>query len=295
MHQIEYFISVVKNQNFTKAAVECHISQPAISQQIKELEGSLGVKLLNRQGRSFTVTPAGRYLFQHGQDLLANYRQLLKKTQQIAHNEQEAYTLNLGYLRDFGTQEFLETVTAFSKKYPDVRVKIHSGNHEDLFDLIENNQIDLDFSDLRRAPSNKYVNDHLIDSPFEILISQQHLLRQKKQVSSHQLADLPCLLVVGNSKNQNGSKYYRQILGIESEFVPVGTYEEALVQVGAGNGYLITNQRTGQNLQQPGLKKLLLFNGHQPMIQHYYAFWKADNSGFYIETFAKMLAEQFAN
>ncbi|MCR1916027.1 helix-turn-helix domain-containing protein [Lactobacillus taiwanensis] len=46
MNQIIYFISVVKNENFTKAAEEYHISQSAISQQIKELESNLGVKFL---------------------------------------------------------------------------------------------------------------------------------------------------------------------------------------------------------------------------------------------------------
>lgn len=293
MNQILYFISVVKNKNFTKAAAECHISQPAISQQIKELEQSLGVKLLNRQGRSFTVTPAGQYFYQHGQDLVANYHHLVMQTRKIAHHEQEKYTLNLGYLRDFATQEFLQAVTIFSKKYPAVKVQIHSGNHEDLFKMVENNKIDLNFSDLRRAPSNKYVNDHLVDSPFEVLINKEKLPRQKSTVNCHDLTDIPCILVVGNSEKETEIDYARDILGIESEFLTIGTYEEALLQVAAGNGYLITNKRTGRKIKQPQIKKLVLFNGKEPMVQHYYAFWKADNSGFYIETFAQILKEQF--
>lgn len=293
MNQIFYFISVVKNKNFTKAAAECHISQPAISQQIKELEASLGVKLLDRHGRSFKMTPAGQYFYQHGQDLIADYHHLVRQTQEIAHHEQKQYILNLGYLRDFGTQEFLQAVTLFSKKYPAVKVKIHSGNHEDLFKLIQSNQIDLNFSDLRRAPSNKYVNDHLIDSPFEVITNKKQLPNHKMKVSCHELTDLPCLLVVGNSEKKTEINYAREILGIESEFVIVGTYEEALLQVAAGNGYLITNERTGRKVKEPHIKKLLLYNGDKAMIQHYYAFWKADNSGFYIETFAQILKDQF--
>nr|WP_236943499.1 LysR family transcriptional regulator [Lactobacillus amylolyticus] len=72
-NQIQYFIAVVKNKNFTKAAEECHISQPAISQQIKELEANLGVELLHRKGRSFTVTKAGQYFYHHGQDVIDNF------------------------------------------------------------------------------------------------------------------------------------------------------------------------------------------------------------------------------
>lgn len=293
MHQIIYFIAVVKNKNFTKAAAECHISQPAISQQIHELEDSLGLKLLLRHGRTFTLTPAGQYFYQHSQDLIANYRHLIAQTQKIAHQDRQAYTLRLGYLRDFGTQEFLQAVTIFSKRYPQVKVKIRSGNHEDLFAAIEADQIDLNFSDLRRAPSNKYVNDHLINSPFQVLIRQDKLPSKREKVDSHLLTAFPCILVVGNSEKESEIKYYRHILGIESEFNIVGTYEEALVQVRAGLGYLITNQRTARQINDHHLKKLNLLNGQEPMMQEYYAFWKANNLGYYIETFAKILEEQF--
>lgn len=75
---MQYFIAVVKNHSFTKAAFECNISQSAISQQVKELENSLGVKLLNRKGRSFEVTEAGRFFYTHSQDVLQEVDRLLK-------------------------------------------------------------------------------------------------------------------------------------------------------------------------------------------------------------------------
>lgn len=293
MNQLIYFISVVKNKNFTKAAEECHISQPAISQQIKELESSMGVELLKRHGRTFSVTPAGQYLYQHAQDLIESYNQLINQTKEIADVGSKEYVLNLGYLRDFGTQEFLQAVTKFSKQYPNVKVRIHSGNHEDLFQMIEKGQVDLNFSDLRRAPSNKYINDHLISSRFVVVASARLLSSKLKQIDSHELAEIPCVLVVGNSDKNSEVNYYREILGINSEFIFVGTYEEALVQVATGAGYLITNDRTSKNIADQSLIQLPLMNGRRAMIQDYYAFWKADNSGFYIEEFADILKKEF--
>ena len=292
MNQIIYFISVVKNNNFTKAAEECHISQPTISQQIKELENILGVKLLNRKGRTFEVTPAGQYLYQHGQDLVDNYQELIQQTKMIAEKDQNDYVLKLGYLRDFGTDEFLQAVSNFSKKYPEVRVRIHSGNHEELFNLIRNDRVDLNFSDLRRAPSNEYVNEYLTSSNFEIVIKRNKIKNDKK-INAHDLAEIPCILVIGNSEKDSEIEYYRQILGIESEFKLVGTYTEALVQLATGEGYFLTNERTGISTKNQKLKKLLLLNSNQAMTQKYYAFWKVDNSGFYIEEFARILKEQF--
>ena len=63
LKQIKYFQSVVKNNSFSVAAEECFISQSAISQQIQSLERELGVMLLQRENRKFTLTPAGEYFY----------------------------------------------------------------------------------------------------------------------------------------------------------------------------------------------------------------------------------------
>lgn len=59
LRQIEYFQAVIENKNFYEAAEQCHVSQSAISQQIKKLEEELNVKLLERHNRTFPLTPAG--------------------------------------------------------------------------------------------------------------------------------------------------------------------------------------------------------------------------------------------
>ena len=63
LRQLEYFQSVVKNGSFTLAAEEHHISQSAVSQQIKALEDELGVELLRRRNRRFELTEAGRHFY----------------------------------------------------------------------------------------------------------------------------------------------------------------------------------------------------------------------------------------
>lgn len=63
LKQIKYFQTVVRCGSFTEAAQELYISQSAISQQIQALEQELGVKLLERGNRKFTVTPAGEHFY----------------------------------------------------------------------------------------------------------------------------------------------------------------------------------------------------------------------------------------
>ena len=64
LKQIHYFQAVVRCGSFTEAADECYISQSAISQQIQVLEQQLGVTLLERKNRRFTLTAAGKHFYE---------------------------------------------------------------------------------------------------------------------------------------------------------------------------------------------------------------------------------------
>ena len=209
--QIKYFIAVVDQHSFTKAAVECHISQSAISQQIKELETALGVDLLDRHGRTFTVTEAGQYFYRHGQEVIDSLDWLIESTRQLA--QQDQYQLNVGYLRDFGTTEFLQTMADFSKKYPDIKINITSGNHESLYRLMRDQKVDLIFSDQRRALSDRAVNQFLTASPFMVALNQNQL-QDQTTIEVKDLTDLQCLIIQNEDEDDSTIKYYQEILAL---------------------------------------------------------------------------------
>lgn len=289
--QMQYFIAIVKNHSFTQAAVECNISQSAISQQMKELESNLGVKLLERKGRSFEVTEAGQYFYTHSQDILEDVNQLVKNTVKIVKNDE--VELRIGYLRSFGTTEFLQTVSKFTKEFPQVKIKISSGTHEELYELIRTGQIDLNFSDQRRALSNEYQNEFLTDSEFMVAVNQS-LPVGTEQIDISELADIPCILIVDDNQQTTEEDYYRNVLGVKSEFVQAQNYDEAQMLIASNQGYLIINQRTQKQLDQNIVKMIPLVKGDRKLKQNYYAYWKADNSGYYIESFAELLKDSFA-
>lgn len=80
LRQIKYFVTVVDTGSFTEAAEECFISQSAIFQQILSLEKELGVQLLVRSTRRFTLTEPGKYLYSHGKKLLGETEKLKNGT-----------------------------------------------------------------------------------------------------------------------------------------------------------------------------------------------------------------------
>ena len=79
IEKLYYFLSVAKHLNFTRAAQECHIAQPAISEQISSLERELGVQLFERGARSIRLTAAGEVFYQNISRFVQNYEQSLRE------------------------------------------------------------------------------------------------------------------------------------------------------------------------------------------------------------------------
>ena len=96
LRQIRYFQSVVQNNSFSEAAEACHISQSAISQQIKALENELGFPLLERKNRTFSLSPAGEHFYKKSLILTADYDQMCSEAARISRGD--AATLKIGYL-----------------------------------------------------------------------------------------------------------------------------------------------------------------------------------------------------
>lgn len=291
--QIECFIAVVKNHSYTQAAIECHLSQSSLSQRIKELQTSLGVTLIQRKGRSFELTAAGDYFYQHAQGLLEQVNQLVTQTQAIATNTAEAYTLKLGYLRKFGSREFLQAVAEFSRQFPQVKVQIHSDSYAELFTRIRDGHLDLNFSDQRYELSPAFENEFLTAADYMVVVAPHSFASDQTVIDTTELADLPCILITGADEYASEQTYYRDVLGIQSPFQIASSFGEAQMLATTGQGYIVVNSRTAGQINATANRVLKLVDHGRDLTQHYYAYWKKDNSGYYIETFAQILKAQF--
>ena len=133
LRQMKYFVAVVDCNSFTEAAEQCYISQSAISQQIQSLENELGVELLHRKNRRFTVTPTGQYFYSHCKVILEQVDDLIHETKRLGtDNEMQ---LRIGYLRCYSGLELHQAIAEFSRVYPEIDINIVNGTHEELYDL----------------------------------------------------------------------------------------------------------------------------------------------------------------
>lgn len=287
LKQIKYFITVVDCHSFTKAAEICYISQSAISQQIKALEKELGVALMIRENRSFTLTAAGDYLYRHGKSLLLDFEKVKEET--IRRGEDNELSLKIGYPKNYGGLELQMAINQFTKIYPEVKISIITGNHEELFHLLADGLIDIKISEQRRAYSDEYVNYELKYSDCFIEISDQQILSQKDKVTREDLRELSCILVASKDCEQSEKDFYEHTLRISKKFIFAETLEQARMLVLGNRGFLPIDAIG--NLQEPlnGIKRIPLFEGEKRVQRNYFACWNSEKENYYIVEFADLL------
>ena len=288
--QLRYFQDVVRLGSFSRAAEENFISQSAVSQQIQALERELGFPLLERRNRGFTLTPAGEYFYEKSLILTADYERMCSEAARIAQGDQAS--LRIGYLRCYGGSQFSRALACFSEKHPDVAVSVTYGNHEELYAMLRSEEVDLVLNDQRRAFSEEYVNLLLTTCESYVEISARSPLARLARITPPELKNTPCILVTSAAQRETEREYYQTVVGIRSEMLYAGNLEEARLMVIGRKGFLPVE---GAALPAAGtaIVRLPLLRGGEPILRNYCAFWKKDNSGYYVEEFAELLKAQF--
>lgn len=289
LNSVRYFQAVVRLGSFTEAAEEYHISQSAVSQQIKSLEQELGIQLIERVNRKFTLTPAGEYFYKKSLVLVADYDRLVQDSIRISRKDNAE--LRIGYLKSYAGGAIQTAVAHFSGKYPDVNVHIVSGSHEDLYDALRTDRIDLAMSDQRRAFSDEYVNCSLAHVNCCIEIASRNPISVLETVSPEDLKNTPCILIASKGQQKTEQEYYREIFGFQGDFLFADSMEEARLIVVQNNGFMPIDEGP----EPPGntTTRIPLCRREHSVTRHYCAFWKVDNSGYYVEEFADMLMAVF--
>lgn len=289
LSRIRYFQSVVRNNSFTQAAEECHISQSAISQQVKSLEKEIGVQLLIRHNRTFDLTEAGDCLYKKSLVLVADYDRMIQDTIRASHLG--VSELRLGYLKSYGSTQIQNAVALFSEAFPDVKVEVMGGNHEDLYDLLRTDKIDIVLNDQRRAFSDAYINCSLAYKDTFAEIAARNPMAGLARVEVGELKSTPCILIASKDQQETERAYYSTVVGIESDILFAPNQEEARLMVVQNNGFMLADE--GAPTYGHTTRRIPLYRGGKRLRTHYCAFWKATNSDPNVEEFAKVLKGEF--
>lgn len=197
-HHLRYFYVVAKEGRLARAAAKLHVSQPSISEQIRELETALGEKLFRREGRNNKLTDAGQLVFQYAEEIFTLGGELMNAVKQ--RPGLRTLRFNVGVVDSFPklvTNEILKPVFAMPQA---VHVVCREGKMEDLLAQLAAHRLDLVLSD-EPAPSstNFKVFNHVLGVSSVTFCAEAKLATKLKRDFPKSLNDAPALLPADNT------------------------------------------------------------------------------------------------
>jgi LysR family cyn operon transcriptional activator len=194
LRPLRYVMTVAELKNFTRAAEMLHVSQPALSQQIRQLERELGGALFDRSGRVVTLTEFGRAYIEHARQALDH----LEAGRRALH---EVRSLSRGLLRVAYTPTFAEyligpALRRFQDAYPAIAIEAKELPHDEIESGLDGDALDvgIGFTDVR---SSEIEAEPLFAEHMALLVGSSHLLARQRRhtVTREQWQEIPLALL----------------------------------------------------------------------------------------------------
>jgi DNA-binding transcriptional LysR family regulator len=141
IHEIRYFLAVCQTLNFTKAAEQCHVSQPALTRAIQKLEGELGGLLFSRERANTHLTELGRLIQPHLEEVMA--RTQAAKDQAARFLRLESAHLSLGVMCTIGPLRFVSFLNRFRADHPGIEMTLTESEPDRLSEALLQGEIDV--------------------------------------------------------------------------------------------------------------------------------------------------------
>lgn len=138
---LRYFLTVAKEQSFTKAAEQLHITQPTLSRQLAALEEELGTLLFNRSGRNITLTNEGLLLKRRALEIIDLEDKIVDEFRENDGAVEGVISIGCG---EFAAVEILAKICeSYKKKYPLVQISLHTGTADVIYEMMNKGLVDI--------------------------------------------------------------------------------------------------------------------------------------------------------
>jgi DNA-binding transcriptional LysR family regulator len=237
LRQLKVFESVARHLSYSRAAEELCLTQPAVSIQIKTLEGHVGLELFEQLGKKIYLTPGGTELLHHSRAIIQQFREAedaLTQFKGISGGQ-----LNVAVI-SAGDYFFPRLLVEFARRHPGVKLNLTVHNREQLLAQLANNLTDI--SVMVRPPLEMdTINEPFAPHPYVIVAPPNHPLAGKKKISMSVLKREPFVVREKGSDTWNsmedGFGEHLKDINIAMEIRSTETIKQAVI-AGIGIGFL---------------------------------------------------------
>ncbi|MGP6158337.1 MAG: LysR family transcriptional regulator [Vulcanimicrobiaceae bacterium] len=187
LRQLRYFAAVARREHFTRAAEDLAVAQPALSQQIAQLERELRVRLFDRTSRRVRLTDAGRTLLETVERILADVESVSSEMHQYAGEVRGHVTL--GTLQMLGELRLPKLLRRFHARYPLIEVALREGSTDELSAGLRSRSLELALVHFAETAPRGLVSEQLFVDELALAVPPGHRLATRRSVRFEELRD----------------------------------------------------------------------------------------------------------
>lgn len=179
LRHLRYFITVAEELNFSKAALKLYTAQPSLSQQIKDLEEDVGVKLLHRTKRKVELTEEGAVFLEQARLTLAQADKAVAMARQVSQAKQQM--LRIGFVPVAEMKIFPYVLPNLRVQNPDLKIELLSLNNADQSKLLKKGDIDIAFT-RQNLHSDEIESKFVLREPLIFILPKDHPLAKYERI-----------------------------------------------------------------------------------------------------------------
>ena len=266
LRQLQVFEKVANHLNYSRAAEELYLSQPAVSMQIKQLEGHIGLPLFEQMGKKIFLTAAGNELFHYARNIAHQVGEMEAMFDQMKGLGQGKLTLSVVNTANYFTPQLLAD---FCRQHPNINVILQVANRDAVLKHLADNSTDLAI--MGQPPAGLDISSKkFMDNPLVVIAAPAHPLAKLKRIKFAQLAEQTFL----SREQGSGTRSAMERVFAQHHIHPRISMEmetnEAIkqaVQAGLGLGILSLHSIE----LELETKRLVMLNvEHFPLLRHWF-------------------------
>ena len=186
MSQIRYVLTAAERLNFTKAAADCGVTQPALTKGIKALEAELGAPVFHREGKRILLTEFGKSMLPH----LRQIEQGAEAAKVVAQNYQllDQVPIRLGVLETVGHLRLARFLSGFEAQHDGIDLSVTTGSMKSLSDQLADDEIDIAILNCTDDVRSNFNTLDLYAERYVVVFPTEHRLRSLNAVSLQELS-----------------------------------------------------------------------------------------------------------
>ena len=189
-NQLKYFISIAKTRSVTRSAEELHLSQPALTRGIRQLEQELGVDLFERLPRAMRLTRFGESYLRHAQSVFVRLENAQAELEHMSQKSEDELVIGAGPSWIHGCLP--QIAGQMSRTFPDVAIRIRSSYDQQLTTLLREGEVEFILTEISSDRDKKdLVQEPLISCPYVVVARADHELATDAGITLERLLDFP--------------------------------------------------------------------------------------------------------